>query len=32
MRSYVFFRRYALSDVVTVVLTLLLLFVVLFYV
>jgi hypothetical protein len=30
--QYVFFRRYALSDVLTVVLTLLLLFVVLFYV
>ena len=30
--QFVFFRRYALSDVVTVVLTLLLLFVVLFYV
>jgi hypothetical protein len=30
--QYIFFRRYALSDVVTVILTLLLLFVVLFYV
>jgi Na+/H+-translocating membrane pyrophosphatase len=30
--QFVFFRRYAMSDVVTVVLTLLLLFVVLFYV